>query len=121
MTKKMSVHAFKLAACSAALLLLPAAAVHAQSADNPPKVQPAHTLPPPPRESKVVNSVQRGTNAAGRGIDRAEDATRRGVNNVSEKASRPVRRVGESFGRKLAPGSSGRTAPPPVGPQGNAP
>ena len=121
MTKMMPAHSFALAAASAALLLLSATAVHAQSADNPPKVQPAHTLPPPPRDSKVVNSVQRGTNAAGRGIDRAEDATRRGVNNVSEKASRPVRRVGESFGRKLAPGSSGRPAPPPVGPQGNAP
>ena len=121
MIKKMPAHSFALAAASAALLLLSATAVHAQSADNPPKVQPAHTLPPPPRDSKVVNSVQRGTNAAGRGIDRAEDATRRGVNNVSEKASRPVRRVGESFGRKLAPGSNGRAAPPPVGPQGSAP
>jgi len=65
--------------------------------------------------------VQRGTNAAGRGIDRADDATRRGVDNVSRRASRPVRNVGEAFGRKLAPGSSGRTAPPSVGPQGNAP
>jgi len=119
--KKMPVHAFALAAASAALLLLSTATVHAQSADGPPTAQPAHTLKPPPRDSKVVNSVQRGTNAAGRGIDRAENATRRGVNNVSEKASRPVRRVGEAFGRKLAPGSSGRTAPPPVGPQGSAP
>ncbi|MBT2335781.1 hypothetical protein J7E49_17935 [Variovorax paradoxus] len=121
MTKKTLTHSFTQAACGAALLLLSAAAVHAQSADSPPQAQPAHTLKPPPQGSKVVNSVQRGTNAAGRGIDRAEGATRRGVNNVSEKASRPVRRVGESFGRKLAPGSSGRTAPPPVGPQGNAP
>ncbi len=68
-----------------------------------------------------MGSVQRGANAAGRGIDRADAATRRGVNNVSEKASRPVRNVGEAFGRKLSPGSSGRAAPPPVGPQGNAP
>jgi hypothetical protein len=119
--KKMPVHAHALAVAAAAALLLSVPAVHAQSADNPPKAERAHTLNPPPRDSKVVNSVQRGTNAAGRGIDRAEDATRRGVNNVSEKASRPVRRVGESFGRKLAPGSSGRAAPPPVGPQGNAP
>jgi len=106
---------------AAAFLLPPTAAVHAQSADNPPKAERAHTLKSPPRDSKVVSSVQRGTNAAGRGIDRAEDATRRGVNNVSARASRPVRNVGEAFGRKLAPGSSGRAAPPPVGPQGNAP
>lgn len=106
---------------AAAFLLLPAAAVHAQSADNPPRAERAHTLKPPPRDSKVVSGVQRGTNAAGRGIDRAEGATRRGVNNVSARASRPVRNVGEAFGRKLAPGSSGRAAPPPVGPQGNAP
>lgn len=111
------------AACvlAAALLALCNAAAQAQSADNPPQAQRAHTIPPPPRDSKVINGVQRGTNAAGRGIDRAENATRRGVNNVSEKASRPVRRVGEAFGRKLAPGSSGRAAPPPVGPQGAAP
>jgi hypothetical protein len=119
MKMKTTVHAFSVAAAAVLLLSVPTA--HAQSADNPPKAERAHTLKPPPRDSKVVNSVQRGTNAAGRGIDRAEDATRRGVNNVSEKASRPVRRVGESFGRKLAPGSSGRAAPPPVGPQGNAP
>lgn len=106
---------------AAAVLLPPVAVVHAQSADNPPKAQRAHTLKAPPRNSKVVSGVQRGTNAAGRGIDRADAATRRGVNNVSEKASRPVRNVGEAFGRKLAPGSSGRAAPPPVGPQGSAP
>ena len=97
-----------LAAAMAAALLLPAAA-QAQSADNPPKAQRAHTLKQPSRSGKVVGS------------DRADAATRRGVNNVSEKASRPVRNVGEAFGRKLSPGSSGRAAPPPVGPQGNAP
>jgi hypothetical protein len=105
----------------AAALWLPAGAAQAQSADNPPKAQRAHTLKSPSRSGKVVGSVQRGTNAAGRGIDHADAATRRGVNNVSEKASRPVRRVGEAFGRKLSPGSSGRAAPPSVGPQGNAP
>lgn len=109
------------AASLAALMLLPAASVQAQSADNPPRAQRAHTLKPPPRDSKVIGGVQRGTNAAGRGIDRADDATRRGVDKVSQRASRPVRNVGEAFGRKLAPGSSGRAAPPPVGPQGNAP
>ena len=115
---KMHIHTL---AFAAACLLLPTAAVHAQSADNPPKAQRAHTLKAPPQGGKVVSSVQRGTNAAGRGIDRADSATRRGVNNVSARASRPVRNVGEAFGRKLAPGSSGRAAPPPVGPQGNAP
>ncbi|MBS78032.1 hypothetical protein [Variovorax sp.] len=109
------------AASLAALMLLPAASVQAQSADNPPRAQRAHTLKSPPRDSKVIGGVQRGTNAAGRGIDRADDATRRGVDKVSQRASRPVRNVGEAFGRKLAPGSSGRAAPPPVGPQGNAP
>lgn len=108
------------AAVLVAALWLPAGA-HAQSADNPPQARRAHTLKPPPRHGKVVSSVQRGTNAAGRSIDHADAATRRGVGDVSEKASRPVRNVGEAFGRKLAPGSSGRAAPPPVGPQGNAP
>ncbi len=109
---------FALAMCTA--LCLPMGA-QAQSADNPPKAQRAHTLKSPSRGGNVVGSVQRGTNAAGRGVNRADAATRRGVNNVSEKASRPVRRVGEAFGRKLSPGSSGRSSPPAVGPQGHAP
>jgi hypothetical protein len=109
-----------LAVAMAAVLCLPAAA-QAQSADNPPKAQRAHTLKAPARHGPVVGRVERGTEAAGRGVDRADAATRRGVNNVSEKASRPVRNVGEAFGRKLAPGSSGRARPPAVGPQGNAP
>ncbi|MET3392901.1 hypothetical protein ABIC33_003568 [Variovorax sp. 1140] len=109
-----------LAVAMSAMLCLPGLA-QAQSADNPPKAHRAHTLKSPSRGGKVVGSVQRGTNAAGRSIDRADSATRRGVNNVSEKASRPVRRVGEAFGRKLSPGSSGRAAPPSVGPQGSAP
>ncbi|KQX18948.1 hypothetical protein [Variovorax sp. Root434] len=104
----------------AAALWLPVGA-QAQSADNPPQAQRAHTLKSPSRGGKVVGSVQRGTNAAGRSVNRADAATRRGVNNVSEKASRPVRDVGEAFGRKLSPGSSGRAAPPSVGPQGSAP
>jgi hypothetical protein len=109
-----------LAVTMAAALWLPAGA-QAQSADNSPQAQRAHTIKSPSRSGKVVGSVQRGTNAAGRGVNRADAATRRGVNNVSEKASRPVRNVGEAFGRKLSPGSSGRAAPPPVGPQGSAP
>ena len=103
------------------LFVLSTGLVQAQSADNPPQVQPARTLKPPPRDSKVIRGVERGTDAAGRGIDRADSATRRGINNTSERASRPVRGVGEALGRKLAPGTSGRAAPPPVGPQGNAP
>jgi hypothetical protein len=109
-----------LAVAMAAALWLPVAA-QAQSADNPPQAQRAHAIKSPSRGGTVMGSVQRGTNAAGRGVNRADAATRRGVNNVSEKASRPVRNVGEAFGRKLSPGSSGRARPPAVGPQGNAP
>lgn len=108
-------------AVSAGLVLWLPVGAQAQSADNPPQAQRAHTIKSPSRSGKVVGSVQSGTNAAGRGVDRADAATRRGVNNVSEKASRPVRNVGEAFGRKLSPGSSGRARPPAVGPQGNAP
>ncbi|MGO4605473.1 hypothetical protein AB4142_03995 [Variovorax sp. 2RAF20] len=109
-----------LVAAMAAALWLPVGA-QAQSADNPPQARRAHTIKSPSRSGKVVGSVQRGTDAAGRSVNRADAATRRGVTNVSEKASRPVRNVGEAFGRKLSPGSSGRAAPPSVGPQGNAP
>lgn len=116
-----SFRSLALAAAGGALLMLAATTAQAQSADNPPQAERAHTIKSPSRNGKVVGGVQRGTNAAGRGVNRADAATRRGVANVSEKASRPVRNVGESFGRKLAPGSSGRAAPPPVGPQGNAP
>lgn len=105
-------------AVAAAAFVLPGAAA-AQSTDNPPQVQPAQTLKAPPRDSKVIGGMERGTNAAGRGIGRAENATRRGVNNASERASQPVRRVGEAFGRKL--GGSGHAEPPPVGPQSGAP
>lgn len=108
-------------ALSAVLALWLPMGAQAQSADNPPNAQRAHTLKAPARNGTVVGSVQRGTNAAGRGVNRADAATRRGVNNVSEKASRPVRNVGEAFGRKLSPGSTGRARPPAVGPQGNAP
>ncbi|VTU12805.1 hypothetical protein SRS16CHR_00044 [Variovorax sp. SRS16] len=101
-----------------AALMLPVLAV-AQSADNPPKAQRAHTLKAPPRHGKVLGGIEHGADAAGRGIDRAGDATRRGVDNTAERASRPLRRVGEAFGRKL--GARGPSGPPPVGPQGNLP
>jgi cytochrome c556 len=110
---------FASAAVLAACLVLPAAA-SAQNANDPPTAQRAHTLKSPPRDSKVLGGIQRGTDAAGRSIDHADAATRRGVNNTSERASRPIRHFGESLGRKL-PGGTGRSAPPKVGPQGNAP
>lgn len=109
-----------LAAALAVTVIVPAT-VSAQSADNPPRAQRAHTLKTPPRNSKVLSGMERGTNAAGRGIDRAGSATERGVNNVSERASRPVRNLGERIGRKLSPGSSGHPSAPAVGPQGSAP
>lgn len=109
-----------LAAAAATTAFVPLAA-SAQSADHPPEAKPARTLKAPPRDSKVLGGAQRGTDAAGRGIDRADSAARQGIRNGAERASRPVRGVGEAFGRKLAPGSSGRAEPPPVGPQGNGP
>lgn len=108
-------------AALAACLLLSTAAVHAQNANNPPETQRAHTLKSPPHNNRVVNSVQRGTSAAGRGVNHADSATRRGVANVSEKASRPVRRFGDAIGRRLGPGPNSGGVAPAVGPQGNAP
>jgi hypothetical protein len=108
------------AACAAlgAALLLPVFAI-AQSADNPPKAQRAHTMKAPPPNGKVLGGIEHGTNAAGRSIDHADAATRRGIDNTSERASRPLRHVGEAFGRKL--GAHGPSNPPAVGPQGNLP
>ncbi|WP_286657801.1 hypothetical protein [Variovorax fucosicus] len=96
----------------AALVLSPLAA---QAADDHARPAPAGS------QSKPLQSVKRGTDAAGRSINRADHAARRGIATGSERASAGPRRVGEAFGRKLAPGSSGRAAPPPVGPQGNPP
>lgn len=110
-------HALACVALGAALAL-PAFA-SAQSADDPPKAQRAHTLKAPPHGSKVLGGVERGTDAAGRGIERADNATRRGVDHTAERASRPVRRVGEALGRRL--GARGPSSPPAVGPQGNQP
>ena len=107
-------------AALAACLSLLTTAVHAQNANNPPEAQRAHTLQSPPHHNRVVSSVQRGTNAAGRGVNHADSATRRGVANVAEKASRPVRRFGDAIGRRLGPGPNSGAAPA-VGPQGNAP
>jgi hypothetical protein len=71
--------------------------------------------------SRPIQGIKRGTHAAGRGIQKADGAARQGIASGSERASAGPRRVGEAFGRKLAPGSSGRASPPLVGPQGNAP
>ena len=104
-------------ACAAALaawLALPMAA-SAQNANDPPAAQRAHTLKAPPQNGKVLGGIQRGSDAAGRGIDHADSATRRGIGNASERASRPIRNFGESLGRKL-PGGQGRSAQPVVGP-----
>ena len=101
---------------------LPLAAA-AQNTDSPPRaqrVQRAHAHTSPPREGTALGTLERGTDAAGRGVDRAGDATRRGVDNVSARASRPVRSAGESLGRKL-PGGTRHPAPPPVGPQSTLP
>jgi hypothetical protein len=83
----------------------------AQGADAPTK----------PHDSKVLNGIGRGADAAGRGIGRASDATRRGVDHTAERASAPIRRWGEALGRKLSPHSAKTTASSGVGPQGNAP
>lgn len=100
----------------AASLMLPAQAQPAQA-------EPAQTLKRPSTDGKVLGGVKRGTDAAGRGIDKAGDATLRGVNRASESAARPVRNVGESFGRKLeqGPGGGRSRARTTTGPQGDGP
>ncbi|WP_077000049.1 hypothetical protein [Variovorax sp. KK3] len=109
------------AAVFAACLALPLAA-SAQNANHPPTAhQRADTLKSPPRDSKVIGGMQRGTDAAGRGIDRADDAARRGISSGSERASRPIRNFGESLGRKLPGGGQGHGAAPAVGPQSTSP
>lgn len=117
--KGISITRASLAVSLVAILALPPVAV-AQSADAPPRAQRAQTHKPPPSDGKVLGSVQRGSDAAGRGVDRAGNATRRGVDSVSERASRPVRNAGESLGRRL-PGGTRHPAPPRVGPQSTVP
>jgi hypothetical protein len=72
-------------------------------------------------ESKVLNGIERGSDAAGRGIERGAHATRQGVDHTAERASAPIRRWGEALGRKLSPHSAKTTASSGVGPQGNTP
>lgn len=90
--------------------LLAAAALALASAALPAFAQPsqppqrAQTLPQPSTDGKVLGGVKKGTDAAGRGIDRAGDATLKGVNRASEAASRPIRNFGEWLGGKLPKG-----------------
>lgn len=102
----------------AALLMAAAAAAQAPDPDKPAPSHPAHTIKPAPK-NKVGDSIQHGTDSAGRSIAHADSATRNGINRGSEAASRPVRNLGDSLGRKLGLGPA-RSAPP-VGPQGQQP
>ena len=73
-----------------------------------------------PRYGKVGDSIQHGTNVAGRGVANADSAARRGIDKGSEAASRPVRNLGDSLGRSLGLGPA-RSGPPARGPQSEAP
>ena len=106
--------------CSALAALLVACAATAQvpNADKPANNRPAQTIKPAPK-NKVTDSIQHGTDTAGRGIARADQSARSGINRGSEAASQPVRNLGDSLGRKLGLGPA-RSAPA-VGPQTGAP
>jgi hypothetical protein len=94
----------------------------AQNADSPPQPKRSHAAAKAaPHDSKVLNGIERGTDAAGHGIERGASATRRGVDNTAERASAPVRRWGEALGRKITPHGAGYAAAPSTGPQGTAP
>lgn len=69
--------------------------------------QRAQTIPHPSTDGKVLGGMKKGTDSAGRGIDRAGDATLSGVNRASESASRPIRNFGEWLGGKLPKGPGG--------------
>jgi hypothetical protein len=75
---------------------------------------------PAPHYGKVGNSIQHGTDAAGRGVAKADHAARSGIDKGSEAASRPVRNLGDKLGRKLGLGPAS-PAPPARGPQSEAP
>lgn len=88
-------------ALSLSALAVPAAAQPTQQPDR------AQTIPHASTNGKVLGGVKKGTDAAGRGMDRAGDATLSGVNKASESASRPVRKFGEWLGTKLERGPGG--------------
>ena len=75
---------------------------------------------PSSRYGKVGNSIQHGTDSAGRGLVRADDATRRGITKGSEAASRPVRNLGDKLGRALGLGPA-HEGGPAKGPQSEGP
>ncbi|MDA7419121.1 hypothetical protein PGB34_22340 [Xenophilus arseniciresistens] len=81
----------------------------AQSIQRP---QRAATLPQPSTDGPVLGGIKKGTDAAGRGVDRAGDATLSGVNRAADSASRPVRKFGNWLGDKLerGPGAASRRA-----------
>ena len=103
----------------AALLLAGAASAQTPSTDKPAASRPAQTLKPAPK-NKVTDSIQHGTDTAGRSISHADSAARSGINRGSEAASRPVRNLGDSLGRKLGLGPA-HPGQPAVGPQGQQP
>ncbi|SFM28745.1 hypothetical protein [Variovorax sp. OV329] len=106
-------------ALAAALMLASTAAAQAPNTDKPNTTRPAQTIKPAP-QNRVGNSIQNGTDAAGRGISRADSATRSGINKGADAASRPVRNLGDSIGRKLGLGPA-TTNPPAGGHQGTPP
>ena len=99
------------AALSLAALALPAGAQPTQQPER------AQSIPHASTDGKVLGGMKKGTDAAGRGMDRAADATLNGVNKASESASRPIRRFGEWLGGKLEH-SPGRNASAPASRQG---
>ena len=100
--------AASLAAAFAALAFTASPAL----AQQPQDAQRAKTLPQPSTDGKVLGGIKKGSDAAGRGMDRAGDATLSGVNRASESASRPIRNFGEWLGGKLerGPGGAARNA-----------
>lgn len=108
------------AALVAALAMCAGTAIAQTSAtpDKPAPSRPAQTIKPAP-QNRVGNSIQHGTDTAGRSIAHADSAARDGINRGSEAASRPVRNLGDSLGRKLGLGPARKA--PTVGPQGESP
>lgn len=105
-----------------AMLLLGAGAMPAPAgADQAPAAPPAQQQGKPVAGNKTLGGIQRGTDAAGRSIDRAGEATLRGVNNAAEGASRPIRRFGEFLGSKLEKAPGGGNRQPAASPHGEGP
>lgn len=121
-----STHLPRAGAVLFALAVLPCAAM-AQQAQTPSaapaaatKAAPAQKKPTASRYGKTGQSIQHGTDVAGRGVAHADDVARRGIDKGSEAASRPVRNLGDSLGRKLGLGPAPSGAPA-RGPQSEAP